>query len=404
MAWKIYNSVGEQRTVAPGVDVASLSGVMAIANGGTGQADNTAAFDALAPASAAKGDVLVFTGTHWVRKAVGSDNQYLKADSAQSDGTAWSDISSMPDSMLFGNGRHGNATANAPTTMIQDLYYVNLTIGASCAINTAGYRIHVSGILDISAAPAGWIKNNGGNGSGSGAGSAGPGVSIGAGIAGGAGATIIGVGAIPAAYDMGGGGGAGGTSGGQTGSAQPSQSSRQLYRMSQELLYAGTQLLGGDGGSGGSMAATGVGGGGGGGAGIVYVAAKTIARGTNTQAGGIIANGGNGAAGQSTGTTGGGGGGGGGGGLVYLIFKSRTGSAITNHVQTTGGSGGAGGNGSVAGGSSGASGDCGRIILIDTTAGTYTEVAPNFSHTASNPPVGGTGGVATTGATNSSNL
>jgi hypothetical protein len=64
------------------------SGQVAIAQGGTGQATQTAAFDALAPTTT-KGDVIVSNGTDNVRLAVGTDGQVLTADSAQASGVKW---------------------------------------------------------------------------------------------------------------------------------------------------------------------------------------------------------------------------------------------------------------------------------------------------------------------------
>jgi hypothetical protein len=59
-----------------------------IGGGGTGHTTATAAFDALAPSSPTKGDVLVFDGSHWVKHDHGSDGQIMQFDSSQSDGIA----------------------------------------------------------------------------------------------------------------------------------------------------------------------------------------------------------------------------------------------------------------------------------------------------------------------------
>ena len=55
----------------------NVSGTVAIANGGTGQTSQTAAFDALAPTTTA-GDLITHNGTDNVRLAVGSSGQVLK--------------------------------------------------------------------------------------------------------------------------------------------------------------------------------------------------------------------------------------------------------------------------------------------------------------------------------------
>jgi hypothetical protein len=54
---------------------------IAIANGGTGQTTNTAAFDALAP-TPAQGDILYYNGSHWVVLAPGTSGQTLKTQGA----------------------------------------------------------------------------------------------------------------------------------------------------------------------------------------------------------------------------------------------------------------------------------------------------------------------------------
>ena len=66
----------------------TLGGTVAIAAGGTGQADKTSAFDALAPTTT-KGDLIVNTGSDNVRLPVGTDTQVLIADSTQPYGVKW---------------------------------------------------------------------------------------------------------------------------------------------------------------------------------------------------------------------------------------------------------------------------------------------------------------------------
>lgn len=59
-----------------------------IANGGTGETTQTAAFNALDPLTT-KGDVIVHNGTNSVRLAVGTDTFLLQADSGASEGVSW---------------------------------------------------------------------------------------------------------------------------------------------------------------------------------------------------------------------------------------------------------------------------------------------------------------------------
>jgi hypothetical protein len=67
---------------------AKVTGTLPIANGGTGQTTQTAAFDALSPTTT-KGDTLVYSGTHNVRLPVGGDNKVIMADSTDSNNLGW---------------------------------------------------------------------------------------------------------------------------------------------------------------------------------------------------------------------------------------------------------------------------------------------------------------------------
>jgi hypothetical protein len=69
--------------ITPGV-----TGALPIANGGTGQTTQTAAFDALSPATT-KGDLIVHDGTNDIRLPVGTNNFVLTADSTQASGVKW---------------------------------------------------------------------------------------------------------------------------------------------------------------------------------------------------------------------------------------------------------------------------------------------------------------------------
>ena len=66
----------------------NVTGTVAIANGGTGQTSQTAAFDALSPVTT-KGDLIVGDGTDNVRLAVGTNDYVLTADSAEATGVKW---------------------------------------------------------------------------------------------------------------------------------------------------------------------------------------------------------------------------------------------------------------------------------------------------------------------------
>ena len=88
--WIMYDtSAGAHKKVKPSnLDIAGLTGTLAIGHGGTGQTTQTAAMDALSPTSA-KGDLLVDNGTNVVAQTVGTNGFVLTADSAQSTGVKW---------------------------------------------------------------------------------------------------------------------------------------------------------------------------------------------------------------------------------------------------------------------------------------------------------------------------
>lgn len=66
-----------------------ITGTLPIANGGTGQTAQTAAFDALAPTTI-KGDLIVHNGTDNIRVAVGGTNGHvLTIDAAEASGVKW---------------------------------------------------------------------------------------------------------------------------------------------------------------------------------------------------------------------------------------------------------------------------------------------------------------------------
>lgn len=87
------------------VSASSLTGTVAIANGGTGQTSQTAAFDALAPTTT-QGDLIYYNGTDNVRLAKGTAGQALVMNSgatAPEWGTAGiSTGKSIAMAMIFG--------------------------------------------------------------------------------------------------------------------------------------------------------------------------------------------------------------------------------------------------------------------------------------------------------------
>jgi hypothetical protein len=104
----------------------NVTGVVAIANGGTGQTTANPAFNALAPTTT-KGDLIVSNGTANVRQAVGTDTYVLTADSTTASGIKWAASS--------GSG----ATITNDTTTATNLYptFAAATSGSLTTIYTS---------------------------------------------------------------------------------------------------------------------------------------------------------------------------------------------------------------------------------------------------------------------------
>lgn len=90
-----------------GVSLATqVTGTLPIANGGTGQTTQTAAFNALSPLTT-KGDLVVNNGTNDVRLPVGTNGQLLTADSTAAEGVTWA---AAPVSTTVSDDTSTNAT------------------------------------------------------------------------------------------------------------------------------------------------------------------------------------------------------------------------------------------------------------------------------------------------------
>jgi hypothetical protein len=90
----------------------NVTGTVAIANGGTGQTTQTAAFDALAPTTT-KGDLIVDSGTNNIRLAVGTDTYVLTADSTTASGIKWAAPSGGSSNITAFGLWENNATISA---------------------------------------------------------------------------------------------------------------------------------------------------------------------------------------------------------------------------------------------------------------------------------------------------
>lgn len=320
---------------------------------------------------------------------------------------------------LFGTGADGNVTlSSGVVSLTRDMQYANLTLNGTGSIVTNGYAISVLGTLDISAAPAGAIQNNGtpgGDTTSNAAGAAGtiPTANIyftqaAGGKAGGLGAIAgqmagnAATGLVRIAGGRAGAAGAGGASGtGVAGGLGGAASNATITAppltpagIDTWLIYSASgtpaQFYPSDtaasGGSGGGDA-TNAGGGGGGsgsGGGFVRIRARFIQRGTNTTAGIITATGargGNGASRPSGNAGGGGSGSGTPGGAVLILTQSLLGTQIPNAIDVSGGNSGTPGTGAGTGlgGNSGAGGGNGTILLMVLATSTTTFAASGNS-------------------------
>lgn len=329
-------------------------------------------------------------------------------------------------SPLFGTGADGSAVISSGTTSItRDMHYTNLTINGTGSIFTSGYRIFVSGTLDITSAPVAAIIATGGGG-GAGAGSTG-GNGAGGGIqqrsvpgfyganAGNGGNGSTGTGAVGGsawspvianggATGVGGAGGLGSTgSAGGGGNATPISGQNNQYNIqfptpnpsfmmftvgtNPVTVFAGVPGSGGGAGSGDGTVLGGGGGGGGGPGRGIAISARYISRGASTALGAIQAislGGGVGTSSTSGNAGGGGGGASGGGGFIHITAEALIGSVATGALDVSGGAGGAGGNGfgTGKGGNGGTGGNSGNVQTIILNGGIYTCSTFNAAGTA----------------------
>lgn len=313
---------------------------------------------------------------------------------------------------IFGDASDGTVVVGGTTTLTRDMFYNNLTLGATDIINTASFRVFVRGTLTI--ASGGKIRNNGNNGS---AGTNGASSGAGA-VAGGAGGAAVASGSLPAGED--GKTGGAGTQGDAT-NPQPGNPGIAGDDVAKSLGGAGaTGGAGGNSGagSGGAGDSGGAGGAGGAQTGTIFNSPRSplaayllldtfptvtgLLGSAGSGSGGGGAGGcGNGGGGAGSAPSGGGGGGSGSTGGSVVVFANIIVNASTAGIQATGGTGGNGGNGGTdntvgfgggGGGGGGAGGDGGFVIVVYNTksgAGTFTAAGG----------AGGTGGVRGTGGT-----
>ncbi len=329
---------------------------------------------------------------------------------------SWNIFTNYSKMLFFGDGSDGAFSASSGTTTLsRDTYYTNLTLSGTAVIDTNGYRIFVLGTLDITAAGANAIQNNGNNGNNASGTIIGTGGAInvsqevgGGNVAGGNGGTSTGgaggAGGTASTVQVGGNsitGGTGGNTGGAGGNVvQSTLLIFSIRRWCENMIRGVTLIIGGQGGGGGGGGGggTGAGAGGGGGSGgaILWISANIINRGASTAVSAISSRGGNGGNGGNATTAnrgGGGGGSGGGGGFIYLAYGTLIGSTATDTLDVSGGAGGTGGTATntVTGGRGGGSGGAGRMYILDLSTGIGNTLS------AGGVPVAGSLGVVTAG-------
>ena len=118
-----YITISGQTITRGQIDLTTdVTGALPIANGGTGQTSQTAAFDALAPTTT-KGDIIVHNGSDNVRLAVGGTNGHvLTVDSAEATGVKWA---------AAGGGSTGNWVLISTTTISGSPTTVDFTFSGS---------------------------------------------------------------------------------------------------------------------------------------------------------------------------------------------------------------------------------------------------------------------------------
>jgi hypothetical protein len=121
---------GSNNTITNVSLTTGVTGTLPLANGGTGQTSASAAFGALSPLTT-KGDLLAYSSSN-ARFPVGSNGQYITADSAQTLGVKWTSFTA-PTVQKFTSGS-GTYTTPSPTP----LYIVVEMVGGGAGGNGGG--------------------------------------------------------------------------------------------------------------------------------------------------------------------------------------------------------------------------------------------------------------------------
>ena len=118
----------------------SLTGIVPIANGGTGETTDVAAFDALAPTTT-KGDIIVYDGTDNIRLGVGAHSYVLTADSTTASGLSWASVSgggsgTTTYAVTFNNSGSGDASGTSFNGSVARTISYNTFGAANSGANT----------------------------------------------------------------------------------------------------------------------------------------------------------------------------------------------------------------------------------------------------------------------------
>jgi hypothetical protein len=118
----------------------SLTGTIPIANGGTGETTDVAAFDALAPTTT-KGDIIVYDGTDNIRLGVGAHSYVLTADSTTASGLSWASVSgggsgTTTYAVTFNNSGSGDASGTSFNGSVARTISYNTFGAANSGANT----------------------------------------------------------------------------------------------------------------------------------------------------------------------------------------------------------------------------------------------------------------------------
>ena len=144
-------SAGKWTALTTGVPVT-------IANGGTGQTTQTAAFDALAPTTTA-GDLIVHNGTDNVRQGIGTDGQVLVADNTQPNKLKWATLQQGAKNYItYGTFENGATTGWSlfNTTLTSKIPTGSITAGAASITSFAvDSTTPIAGTYDLRVASSG---------------------------------------------------------------------------------------------------------------------------------------------------------------------------------------------------------------------------------------------------------